>query len=111
MHEFFSQASCHLRSSINRQAKQAEPLKVLRAVARRHGWEVAEEYVDHGVSGSKGRNERAAFDRMLTAATRRQFDLIAAWSVDRLGRSLQHLAPCLAEIHGKRIDLYPISKG
>src|SRR5687767_7486023 len=66
-------------------------LQELRGVAERHGWEVAEEFVDHAISGANGREKRPAFDKMLRAATRREFDLIAAWNVDRLGRSLQHL--------------------
>lgn len=83
----------------------------LRAVAERHGWEVIEEFIDHGISGANGREKRPAFDRMLKAAMRREFDLIAAWSVDRLGRSLQHLVGFLDEIHGKRIDLYLHQQG
>ena len=63
----------------------------LLAVAERRGWEVVLEYSDHGISGAKDRDKRPAFDRMLKGATRREFDMIAAWSVDRLGRSLQHL--------------------
>src|SRR5678816_774928 len=63
----------------------------LLAVAERRGWEVVHEYSDQGISGAKGRDKRPAFDRMLKGATRREFDMIAAWSVDRLGRSLQHL--------------------
>ena len=49
--------------------------------------EVVHEYSDHGISGVKDRDKRPAFDRMLKGATRREFDMIAAWSVDRLGRS------------------------
>lgn len=100
----------YARVSTDKQTTENQ-LKELRAVAKRHGWEVAGEYVDQGVSGAKGRSERAAFDRMLTAAMRREFGLIAAWSVDRLGRSLQHLVSFLAEIHGKRIDLYLHQQG
>jgi len=55
------------------------------------GWRVVEVYKDHGISGAKGRNGRPAFDRLCQDATRRKFDLVAAWSVDRLGRSLQDL--------------------
>ena len=47
-----------------------------------------------------------AFDRMLRGATRREFDMIAAWSVDRLGRSLQHLVAFLGEVHGAGVGLY-----
>src|SRR5215510_3887420 len=77
----------------------------LLAVAERRG-EVVNEYSDHGISGAKGRDTRPAFDRMLKAATRREFDMIAAWSVDRLGRSLQHLVAFLGEVHAAGVDLY-----
>src|SRR5215467_594534 len=78
----------------------------LLAVAERRGWEVVQEYSDHGISGAGGRDKRPSFDRMLKAATRREFDMIAAWSVDRLGRSLQHLVAFLGEIHASGVDLY-----
>jgi len=81
-------------------------LAELRAVAERLGWEVVGEYVDHAVSGAKWRDQRPELDALLKAAARRQFDVIAAWSVDRLGRSLRDLVSFLDEIHGKRIDLY-----
>ena len=64
------------------------------------------EYTDHGISGAKDRDKRPAFDRMLRGATRREFDMIAAWSVDRLGRSLQHLVAFLGEVHGAGVGLY-----
>jgi len=78
----------------------------LLAVAERRGWEVVQEYSDHGISGAKDRDKRPAFDRMLKGATRREFDMIAAWSVDRLGRSLQHLVAFLGEVHAAGVDLY-----
>ncbi len=83
----------------------------LRAVAERHGWEVVEEYSDNGVSGAKGREKRPAYDALCQAATRREVDLIMAWSVDRLGRSLQHLVSFLGEIHAKGVDLYLHQQG
>ena len=78
----------------------------LRAVAERHGWTVVAEYVDNGVSGAKGRRERPQFDALLNGVARREFDMIAAWSVDRLGRSLQDLLGFLLELQSKRVDLY-----
>ena len=81
-------------------------LMALRQVAARAGWEIVGEYVDHGISGAKGRDKRPAFDRLLKAAARRQFDVVMAWSVDRLGRSLQDLVAFLSEIHGYGVDLY-----
>lgn len=78
----------------------------LEAVAERSRWQIVETYRDAGVSGSKGRDKRPGFDRMLKDATRRQFDLVAAWSVDRLGRSLHDLVATLNELHSLKIDLY-----
>lgn len=70
------------------------------------GYSIASVYEDHGISGSKGRDRRPAFDRMLKDATRRKFDVLAAWSVDRLGRSMQHLVGMLSELHACGCDLY-----
>jgi DNA invertase Pin-like site-specific DNA recombinase len=70
------------------------------------GWDVAEVYEDAGISGAKGREGRPAFDRLCQDATRRRFDVIAAWSVDRLGRSLQDLVGFLSDTHGAGVNLY-----
>jgi len=78
----------------------------LRKVAKRHGWGVVAEYVDQGVSGAKGREQRPQFDALLGGVARREFDLVAAWSVDRLGRSLQDLVAFLTELQAKKVDLY-----
>jgi DNA invertase Pin-like site-specific DNA recombinase len=43
---------------------------------------------------------------MCKAAVWKDFELIAAWSVDRLGRSLQHLVAFLSELHAKDVGLY-----
>lgn len=83
----------------------------LREIAARSGWHIVEVYRDHGISGAKGRDERPAFDRLLKDATRRKFDLIAAWSVDRLGRSLQDLVAFLSEVHGAGVDLFLHQQG
>ena len=63
----------------------------LEAVAKRHGWEVVQVFSDNGISGAKGRKDRPGLDALLKAVARREFDMVAAWSVDRLGRSLQDL--------------------
>ena len=83
----------------------------LRQVAERMGCEVVKVYKDHGISGAKGRDRRPAFDGMCRDATKRQFDVIMAWSVDRLGRSLQDLVAFLSEIHALRVDLYLHQQG
>jgi DNA invertase Pin-like site-specific DNA recombinase len=98
------------RVSTDRQATENQLIE-LRAVAERHGWAIVGEYVDQGVSGAKGRDQRPEFDRLLKDAARKRFDLIASWSVDRLGRSLQDLVAFLSEIHAKHVDLYLHQQG
>ena len=63
-------------------------------------------FEDSGISGAKGREKRPAFDGLLKDATRGKFDIVAAWSVDRLGRSLQDLVAFLAELRDTGRDLY-----
>ena len=67
---------------------------------------MAQEFVDHGISGAKGKDRRPAFDSMRKGIVGREFDLIMVWSVDRLGRSLQHLITFLDELHSKNVDLF-----
>jgi DNA invertase Pin-like site-specific DNA recombinase len=83
----------------------------LREVAARAGWEIVKVYKDHGISGAKGRDKRPAYNAMLRDAFRRQFDVVMAWSVDRLGRSLQELATFLGELHALHVDLHLHQQG
>src|SRR5262249_4751193 len=83
----------------------------LREIAGRMGCEIVKVYKDHGISGTRGRDKRPGFDALCRDATKRQFDVIMAWSVDRLGRSLQELVSFLSEIHALRIDLYLHQQG
>src|SRR5262249_49994616 len=81
-------------------------LPELHAWAARAGHTVVQVYDDIGISGAKGRDQRPQFDAMLKAAVRREFDMLAVWSSDRLGRSLRHLVEVLETIRGAGIGLY-----
>ena len=83
----------------------------LREVAGRMGCEIVKVYKDHGISGAKGKEKRPAFNALHKAAARREFDVVMAWSVDRLGRSLQDLVAFLAELHTLGIDLFLHQQG
>lgn len=100
----------YLRVSTDGQSVDNQRRELL-AAAKHHGWDVVEEFADAGISGAKGRDKRPAFDKLLKAATRRDIDMIAAWSVDRLGRSLQDLVAFLGEIHGAGVDLFLHQQG
>ena len=80
--------------------------QALTAACEARGWKIVEEFVDNGISGAKGRDKRPGFDKLIKAATRRQIDVVAAWSVDRLGRSLQDLVGFLSELNAVGCDLY-----
>ena len=83
----------------------------LRDIASRMGWDIGKVYKDHGISGARGRDRRPAFDALCRDAAKRQFDVVMAWSVDRLGRSLQDLVGFLSELHALRIDLFLHQQG
>jgi DNA invertase Pin-like site-specific DNA recombinase len=83
----------------------------LRAVAETKDCEIVKVYQDHGISGAKGRDKRPQFDALCRDAIRREFDVVMAWSVDRLGRSLQDLIAFLGEIHAAGVDLYLHQQG
>jgi DNA invertase Pin-like site-specific DNA recombinase len=95
----------YFRVSTGEQTVENQRRELL-AAAERRGWRVVAEFCDDGISGAKGREKRPAFDRLHKAITRHQFDIVAAWSVDRLGRSLQDLVTFLGELHGAGVDLY-----
>jgi DNA invertase Pin-like site-specific DNA recombinase len=86
-------------------------LRELEAVAIKEGWDVVERFIDRGISGAKGREGRPAFDKLCLAIVRREFDVVAAWSVDRLGRSLQDLVVFLNDLHSKHTNLYLHKQG
>src|SRR6201995_830973 len=83
----------------------------LREIAGRMGCEIVKVYKDRGISGAKGRDRRPAFDKMCRDAARWEFDVVMAWSVDRLGRSLQDLVGFLSELHALEIDLFLRQQG
>lgn len=83
----------------------------LNALAERHGWEVFATFEDAGISGAKGLDSRPGLAAMMKAVTRRECDMVAAWSVDRLGRSLTDLLDLLRDLHAKGVDLYLHQQG
>ena len=69
------------------------------------------EFIDHGISGAKGRKDRPQLDALLKGVARKDFDIVASWSVDRLGRSLIDLVNMLQELHSTGVDLYLHQQG
>ena len=96
-------AALYLRVSTDGQTVDNQRLELEQA-AKMAGWQVVGIYMDEGISGAKSRQDREGFDRLCKDATRRQFDVVMSWSVDRLGRSLQDLIGFLSELHAVGVD-------
>jgi DNA invertase Pin-like site-specific DNA recombinase len=103
-------AALYLRVSTNDQTTDNQE-RELRAAADRLGHTIVEVYADNGISGAKGRDKRPAFDRLHKDATRRKFDVVMAWSVDRLGRSLQDLVGFLNHLQETEMRAIPAPAG
>lgn len=95
----------YVRVSTDQQTTENQ-LLVLTEVAERSGWTVAHVFADEGISGAKGRDRRPGFDALHKAIARREIDIVAAWSVDRLGRSLPDLVAFLNDLQAQGCDLY-----
>jgi len=98
-------AAIYLRVSRDDQTTENQRL-VLERVADHRGWTIVQTYEDAGISGAKGRDQRPAIDAMLKDAVRRRFDILMVWSIDRLGRSVLHVANALAKFDAAGIRLY-----
>lgn len=98
-------AVIYARVSTNHQNASNQLLE-LRQSADRFGWRVIAELVDDGISGAKGRDQRPALDRLFQMIQRKEIDVVMAWSIDRLGRSIQHLVSFMTEVQSAGVDLY-----
>ena len=100
----------YLRVSTSKQDTENQRLE-LEAVAERSCWKVVKIYEDNGISGGKGRAHRPGLDAMMKAVNAKEFDMVACWSVDRLGRSLTDLLSILQGLHEKGVGLFLHQQG
>ena len=98
-------AALYLRVSTDKQTVENQ-VAALRQIAERRGWEIIAEYHDAGISGAKGRDKRPGLDQLLNDAQRRSFDVVMAWAIDRLGRSLIDLLGTIQTLEACGVDLY-----
>jgi DNA invertase Pin-like site-specific DNA recombinase len=98
-------AAIYVRVSTDGQTVENQ-VRELRQIAERRGWEVVEIYSDAGISGAKGRDKRPGLDRMLNDASRRKFDVVMTWAIDRLGRSLIDLLGTVQHLESCGVDLF-----
>ena len=99
--------TCILYARVSTTSQTTEnQLLTLRATAQRMGWKIVAELVDEGNSGSKGKEERPAFERLHHMIQRRECDVVMVWSIDQLGRSMTHLVQLMDALQAVGIDLF-----
>jgi DNA invertase Pin-like site-specific DNA recombinase len=98
-------SALYVRVSTDHQTVENQVVE-LGQVAERRGWQVVDVYKDAGISGAKGRDQRPGLDAMLKDASRRKFDVVMAWAIDRLGRSLIDLLGTIQHLEACGVDLY-----
>ena len=99
----------YTRVSTAQQTTQNQLIE-LRELAQRAGWTIVDEYSEV-VSGTKGSSDRSELARMLLDASRKRFDKIVVWSVDRLGRDMTNLVYVLNELNELGIHLFSYKQG
>ena len=80
----------------------------LREFAERRDWEVAQEFVDHGVSGAK--RKRPGLDALMASVRARKVDVVLIWALDRFARSTSHLVQAAEEFAALGVDLVVLSQ-
>lgn len=95
----------YVRCSTDQQTVENQ-IRILTDVAEKAGWTIVRVFEDQAISGAKGRDQRPGYDALLKAVHRREVDIVAAYAVDRLGRSLTDLVAFLSDIQARGCDLY-----
>ncbi len=103
----YARAAVYARVSTLDQEPENQ-LQELRQYVQARSW-TAQEYVDHGVSGTKDR--RPALDRLVADARRRKVDTVVVWRLDRLGRSLKHLVTLLDDLQALGVGFVSLGEG
>src|SRR3954468_22538535 len=103
-------AAIYIRVSTSKQETNNQR-RELEAVAKRSGWQIVKVYEDAGISGAKGREKGVGLDAMMKAVNAKEFEMVASWSVDRLGRSLTDLLSILQGLHDKGVGLFLHQQG
>jgi DNA invertase Pin-like site-specific DNA recombinase len=99
-------AAIYMRVSTEKDQTTENQRLELEVIAQRRGWQVVATYEDAGISGTKGRDKRPGLDSLLKDAGRRKFDVVMAWSIDRIGRSLLNLLTTIEHLKAVGVDLY-----
>jgi DNA invertase Pin-like site-specific DNA recombinase len=98
---------CAIYSRVSTDSQTTEnQTRELRVYAARMNYQIVAELSDNGISGSKGKKDRPGYARLCEMICRKEIDIVLAWSVDRISRSMTDLLSFLAELKAKNVDLF-----
>jgi DNA invertase Pin-like site-specific DNA recombinase len=97
----------YLRVSTSAQGHSTQR-RELNRYCRTRNWKQPEEYLDKA-SGS--RSDRGGLERLMEAVRAGRVKRVVVYKLDRLGRSLAHLAMILSEFESRGVDLICTSQG
>ena len=100
----------YVRVSTNGQTTENQT-RELHAACEQRGWKIVAEFADNGISGAKDRAGRPGFDGLYNALKLKKPDVVAVWSIDRIGRSLSQLVAFMEELRRAEVDLYVHTQG
>jgi DNA invertase Pin-like site-specific DNA recombinase len=96
-------------STLNHGQDPEVQLRELRSYCERRGFEIEDEYIDKGLSGS--REQRPALDKLMIACRKRLVDAVVVYRYDRFARSLRQLVNALEEFNSLGIDFISLQEG
>lgn len=105
-----TRVAIYVRVSTTEQTTQNQT-RILTEIAEKNQWIITSTYEDNGISGTKGRDKRPAFDKLCTDMSNKAFDRILVWDISRLGRSLKNLVEFLHDVQKTQCDLYVHQSG
>ena len=94
----------YVRVSTSEQTTENQLIELV-DICERNKWNITKVY-DETVSGTKSINERPVLKQMLDDASRKKFQMVVVWSVDRVGRSLKHLVSVMTHLDELGVDIY-----
>jgi DNA invertase Pin-like site-specific DNA recombinase len=98
-------AALYVRVSTDRQTVENQIAR-LTEIATARGWKIVQIFSDAGISGARARKDRPGLDEMLKQVQRHRFDVVMAWAIDRIGRSLIDLLGTIQHLEACGVDLY-----
>lgn len=104
-------AAIYARYSSDKQSDASidDQIRLCREYASRHNWHVAAVFADHALSGTS--NTRPEYQKLVSQARARKFDIVVAEAMDRLSRDQEHIAGLYKTLSFAETQLVTLAEG